>query len=421
MKPVKLQNLTEMAALFPDVIDAIAPWHCRKPDVLVKAMNVAIATSPAARLKALAQIWLSRMPRRPLASQNIRASCRNRGSEPLLLHEAITCPWVAVNTPHALNAITIDIDHDDAFDARDELSAICLVPDIIMDPWSGPAHAVLFLTTPVLTVAGALWRPQQMADYAARLLAAACRGTRMNQYGLVKSPWGCTFNLTGRRLLRGLWPVFPDIWAAHGESDLMWITYPGTGPAGLRTIIDTLEPHYASDAVAAPKRRYRVRHSEPDSRGRNCELFRQLRLWAYETLASDPAAIRAQGLALNALLSEPLPDNEVTSIARSISRFMQERYRPHYGINSRRGRDAALNAGLNPRTKQQVAGARSAAARSAGTDAKVLASYRALITAGSRPTQVAVAKAAAVSLRTVKSRWKQLMKVQDAVLSDSGP
>jgi len=106
------------------------------------------------------------MPRRPPASQHIRAITRNPSTGPLPIHDAITVPWICFNSNRRLNALVVDIDHADGPEMVAALPPGCPRPTLSINPHSGRAHAILFLAAPVLTGKGDRPGPQNLAKRA---------------------------------------------------------------------------------------------------------------------------------------------------------------------------------------------------------------------------------------------------------------
>jgi hypothetical protein len=76
----------------PALVVADLPRHHRdRPHVLASALAAAKQILPDSAW--LADEVLPLMPRRPRASQNLRAITRDPSSSPFLLDEAITLPW----------------------------------------------------------------------------------------------------------------------------------------------------------------------------------------------------------------------------------------------------------------------------------------------------------------------------------------
>lgn len=383
--------------------------HRERPHVLANAMCAAREAAP--HLVELGAFLLPGAPRRPLASQTIRSDVRDRHSDPFLLDVALTLPWCAFDAEQVRNTIAIDVDHDAGLERAAAVAEDYGLPrpTLILDPWSGRSHAVWRLATPVLMTPDARHGPRILADLAARLLAAAMCGTALPQRSLLKSPWGRSEHLIGRVLRRCRTPAVPLLWEAHQATDtsLLWHTIPGDlVTVELRKIVAALADDYGEE-VAAPTTRKRFQHrGEPSTLGRNCSLFDLLRFWAYDHAETDGRAITDEADRINGTFADPLPRNEVTATARSVGRFMTTRYRPRSTEDNRRGRDAEAGADLDRQGRQQLAASRSAASRSASTDARISQAVVVLQESGRPVTQASIAAEARVGLRTVKRRWK---------------
>ena len=73
--------------------------------------------------------------------------------EVLPLLQAVTQPWICPNSWTHIHAIFVDVDHDDGLDGIEWMvRSGAPRPWLIVDPWSGRAHAALLLRVPVLQV-----------------------------------------------------------------------------------------------------------------------------------------------------------------------------------------------------------------------------------------------------------------------------
>jgi hypothetical protein len=395
----------------------LAPWHRKRPDVVVSVL--ALQRRVASHLNTLAEYILPRMPQRVLASQTIRAVNSYHASAPAFLGEAITLPWMALDSDVAANAIVIDIDHAEGPDKVAQLKSVYGLPrpTLVIDPWSGRSHLIVMLQTPVLMNANGRAGPQKLWGYAARLLAAAVGGTPMPYQSLVKSPWGRTENLIGKRLRRDPSPAVPLLWDTYLAADtgLMWHTEPGDLPEyELRDIVAALADEFGTIAAGpGARKRFGRSRAEPSALGRNCALFDLLRFWAYDTAEADEHHIATEAERINRGFPIPLGKRELASTTRSVARFMAHRFDPRTGINSRRGRDRLAGAGLTPHGRQVLSGQVTAAGRAAATDDRIRITTAALQAAGKPITQGTVAAASGLSLRTVKRHWQASLRVPD--------
>lgn len=405
---------------------AAARWHLDRPGQLWIAVERVRRESPAAQ--PWAGRFLQRLPLRPLASQNLRTWCPAPYSSAMPLTEAATCPWIALDGEGHRNCLAFDIDHTDGMELVEALPP-SIRPWLVIDPWSGRAHAFVFLASPVLAGEGSSSKARRLAQAAQAMLAHALRATPLGHRALVKNPTGRVGALVGQQRRRTRTPGTPPLWDAWqaAETGLIWHTIPGAEPVELRDIIAELAEDYGDAAAEAPAhRRFQKRRPDPSALGRNCSLFDQVRWWAYDHVERDGGAILAEAERVNATFATPLPVSEVTATAHSIARFMASRFRPRHGASSTRGRDREAGAKLATLGERQaLAGRATAAGRAAATDAKIDAALARLRAARQCATQAAIAAAAGVSLRTIKARWNAIRerdwkRVQDAVVSGSG-
>lgn len=397
-----------------------APWHASRPHLLANALTEVRRTVPG-RLVTMAEELLPRLPRRPVASQNLRAFTLNPSSGPLLLDDAVGCPWICPNTEQGWNVIAIDVDHEEADNLAFDLERLGLPrPVVVMDPWSARAHVLVPLATPVSYAKGARLGPQILADLASRLLAAYFKGTPLPRAALVKSPWGLTETLIGQPLRRTLKPTAIMLWEAHQEAatGLMWHTIPGTGVFELRAIVAALSD-YADEMPPSRKGTpFRKRRGDPSLLSRNDYVFDLTRWWAYDRCERDGGAIADEAQRINVTMHDPLPMSAVASTARSITKFMNSRFRPAHAADARRGRDRDLTQ-LPPEARKAAAGPRSAMARSAATDARIAGAVAELQASGTPLTQAAIAAWAKLGINTVARRWSRPVSPPFAALSGS--
>ncbi len=370
----------------------------------------------------------------PLASPNIRSICRSKWSDPTFLDRAVTSPWMALDSEQFRNVLAIDVDHSNIFEKLAELPHGFPRPHVVMDAYSGRCHAFWFLTSPVLMTDNGHQKPKTLANIAGKLGACALSdGVDKNgrdtanllpHRALLKSPWGLQACLTGQRLYRQpqaenheLW----NSWTVNNRDALMWLTISGTlRTVELREIIDALDPWYGSDiATVKPARRKSNKHHLIN--GRNDELFYGVSEWCRD---AKPVAIKdfhdiyAELEARNARFPSPLPSKEVKGIAKSISGWMTNCYKPSRQDGTR-GRDAKLTEGLTVRQRQAQAGKISAEQRQAKSLKSIADAVKMLKDTHQSITQKNVAEISGMSTSTIQKYWSY-QNTRDTVASGSG-
>lgn len=383
------------------------------------------AVQAAPHLAVMAMSSIPQLPVRLRCSQNIRTLSPTRSTSLLWIDQALDCPWLSWDAEEIRNTILIDIDHADALARWQDLPPH-IRPHLVMSAWSGRAHAILPLASPVCITAKGREGPRILADLAGRLLAAALGGTLLPVRSVVKNPWGLSSELIGHLPRLGPVPQFPELHEASQVRGLVWHTVPGSGPCELKSIIEALAPQYWHEPAAQkPGKPWQKKHRESCPLGRNVLLFDSVRFWAYDRVERDLAAITAEAVRVNAAFSIPLPSGEVHATARSIAKFMASRYRPRMGINAKvkRGRDAvAISEDMPLEARQAIAGSQTAQARTAATLAKLFDAAAGLSQDGKRPTQAALANISGISERRVREVWNIPARNRSyGALSGNGP
>lgn len=234
---------------------------------------------------------------RPLAADNYRYGVRRFPRD-----QALSKRHIQVNPPGLLARITIDVDHQDAVlrAYRQDLPR----PSWVAESPSGRAHAGYLLSIPV-----SLTKADQKA-----LRFAAC----------IEEALRC--ELGGDPSYGGLMTKNP----LHPDWDVRW------GTTELHTLANMAEQL----AGRLPSRDQYTQRTGPRTDvaglGRNCQLFEETRLWAYEAVRrywedgseAFHAAVHDHVSLLNAQLTTPLPDCEVTSLAKSISGWTWKKFTP---------------------------------------------------------------------------------------------
>jgi len=109
--------------------------HLSREEIRARAVAEVDRIAPSLR-----RFWgwlLPRMPLYSVASQNIRTRAPARFSGRLRLDDAITCPWIAVNSDRCVLALCVDVDPADGRELVDRLPPGCPKPMLVIDHWSG--------------------------------------------------------------------------------------------------------------------------------------------------------------------------------------------------------------------------------------------------------------------------------------------
>jgi hypothetical protein len=380
-------------------LDAIAPWHALTSHIVGMAAH---RTAP--HLDDLANFLLPHMPKRVLASNNIRSDgVDERYSYRAMFEYAVTQPWISFDSPHWQNAIVVDVDDQDGAARIEQLATQYGVPRpvLVVDPWSGYSHAMWRLAAPVHEGAH---KANRILAYASHMLAAALGGTPLPKHALCKNPWGLTSELVGQRRRRSQAPN--ALWERYEATgtDLMWVTIRGDMRAvALRDVVAALADDFGEAARATMPRRDRG-DREPSALGRNCEVFDRTRWWSYDHKESNEATIRAAAEQFNSELGRRMTTGEVAGIARSIAKFMRTKYR----ATGKPRRDTRAGIGMSAAERRDYAGRETAARIAAKTDLAIAKALHTLKAAGQKLTQTAVAKVAGRCVRTIKGRWRAI-------------
>ena len=383
--------------------DGVGAWHLDRPATLDRAIGAAKRAAP--NLSSLADWLLPHLPKRTLASRNIRCTGTEHYSEDASLGYAITLPWFATDNETYSNAINIDADHDQLIERCEYLKQNFGIPlpVMVLDPWTGYGHASFQLAAPVHIGSA---KANRYLRFAGTLIALALGATLMPRRALIKSPWGLAGNFGGERRRRTTEPCW--IWQVHqaSRSPLAWYTHPDDMQAiRLDDIVAALEPAYGVTARALRPPKQANAGREPSTLGRNCGLFDSVRFWAYNHHCSDAAAILAYASEINAAtFREPLGHREVADVAKSIARYMAT----HDGRGRSRGRDARAGLGLTTAEKQTLSATKTSDAKRAKTDNAIATAWLKLTATGHKVTQAALAAASGFCLRTIKARGRSL-------------
>jgi len=240
------------------------------------------------------QWWL---PQRPLATNDL-----TRGLYRTTRPHARTHRYVEANPEAISNLLVVDIDHQDAL-IRTIWDREGWRPNVVVESPSGRAHAVWALQAPIPRTEYGKRKPLAFAAAVTEGLRRSVDGDAAYSGLMTKNPESPTWRTT--------------CWTEH-----------------LYTLAE-LEEHLRTIACMPPESWRRTRRKNPVGLGRNCALFETARTWAYREIRhhfGDPEgltrAIETTAQTMNHdLFAEPLPTNEVTHIARSISRWITTRSR----------------------------------------------------------------------------------------------
>lgn len=403
----------------------------RDHDALALPRAIARAMAPLPRhvRDGIARDLIHRLPRSARASQNIRCVGAQPYSFRAPLAEVIDAPWLALNSEAAWHVVAFDFDHADSLDRVLALPE-AIRPWLMLDPHSGRGHAFLVLRVPVGAGDDASPKATAFLEFARRLVAAALDATALPLGALVKNPMGRTEALAGPLRRHGAEPATPaafDAWEASG-TPLAWHTVPGAPPVLLHQIVDALAPIYgeeveAAEAAASEAMRARAARSrtalDPASAQRNVDLFDHVRAWAYRRRVTDLALIEAEALRANATFDRPLPSREVRDTAASIARFMGGKFGRRGGRKP--GKPTMQDDGATAAERRAKAARATAAARARAMDERIAEAVAALVDAGAKVTQAAVAAEAGVSVRTVAARWEWAKRLAERPAEGAEP
>lgn len=258
---------------------------------------------------ALTSLVYSQAPDRPYCA-NTKSGGRIRPQS-----EALSSPFVQLNPPAHQAWLILDIDREKASWAWEK--ANLPVPTFVAaNPKNGHAQIGYALTAPVCTTKVARLDPL-------RYLAAI-------DYAYVLKIGG-DFSFSGPLVKNPLHPHW-QLWE------------PANAPR--------YELGYLAEFVELPKRL----PPRPSGIGRNCDLFEQLRKWAYSAVRNywrpggEDAwqdAVRRQAESINTFV-KPLGASEVAGIARSTARYVWRRFTPSSfrEIQAERGRLGGVASGI---------------------------------------------------------------------------
>jgi hypothetical protein len=276
------------------------------------------------------QLWL---PLWPYASDDLRDGIYRESRE-----KALGRRYIEANPQAISNLLVVDIDHEDALLRAVWERHLWLPNAVVENPLNGHAHAVWALKEPVTRTQYARRKPLAYA-------AAVTEGLRRS--------------VDGDKGYSGLMTKNPE----HDAWEASWFT------DKLYSLTD-LHSFLSEGGFMPPPSWKRTRRKNPVGLGRNCSLFETARTWAYSEAKrirkrheyatpsdADELAnvIEAHAQELNLDFSEPLPRNEVTHSARSITKWITTEF---YGWIDTRTKQAEKFSKLQSHRAQQPRGPR---------------------------------------------------------------
>jgi hypothetical protein len=238
-------------------------------------------------------LFTARLPRRAYATDTLSTGIR-------LLPAAVAIQkrHIQANPPTSTCWLLFDVDRPDAA-LRWEDVGLPAPTWVARNPANGHAHLAYGLSVPVATSDAARAAPLR--------LAAAIQAAYVAQLG-------ADVHYTGLITKNPLHPAWQVTWHCRGEHDLY--------------ALQDLADYVTLGKKTAPK--------TLGALGRNCALFDALRLWAYKAvrgyfkpggMADWQAAVHAHARAHNTFTA-PLPEPEVRAIARSVAKWVWQRFSP---------------------------------------------------------------------------------------------
>lgn len=310
----------------------------------------------------LEELFYSKLATKPYCSLEKKADrIRSKAS-------AIKYPYIQPNPPHLCAWLVFDCDHQDTW--RFDIVGLPVPNFIVMDKET-LRHHIFYAIRDVYTTEKARKKPLEWLAAIERTFAFYLQADTQYVGLIAKNP------------AHSDWQT----WFIHDH------------------IYELAELADYKDLLPKP------RECDISGFGRNCELFDNLRHWAYRNIhkhsvQSFPEAVSAKAEQLN-VFAPPLPFGEVKSIAKSVTKYC-ERNRSYF--EGRYGRKIGLNPELDLQTKQSLAAMHTANAKAEATRAKIQSAVDSLLADGKKATQKAAQETSGVGIATVKRYWKQINK-----------
>nr|WP_045625928.1 replication initiation protein [Vibrio parahaemolyticus] len=309
----------------------------------------------------LSKLFYSKLATKPYCSLDKRADrIRSKAS-------AIKYPYIQPNPPHLCAWLVFDCDHQDTW--RFDTMGLPVPNFIVMDKET-LRHHIFYAIRDVYTTEKARKKPLEWLAAIERTFAFYLQADTQYVGLIAKNP-------------------------AHSD----WQTW-------------FIHDHIYELAELADYKDLLPKQREQDISGfgRNCELFDNLRHWAYRNIhkhsvQSFPDAVLAKAEQLN-VFAPPLSFNEVKSIAKSVTKYT-ERNRDYF--EKRYGRKIGLNPELDLKTKQELGAAYTNQKRTEATQESVEKAIKVIKDKGLKLTQKAVVEHSGLHRNTV-SKYKDLIK-----------
>lgn len=380
--------------------ETLPKWWKRDCSMLVNSFMVIQEIFP--ELSRMAQYFLPKMPRKIRASQNLRSISISHHTDFYNFSRGILLPWISFDSKEARNVLLYDIDHTEAWNLIKKLPA-CIRPHIVMDPHKGTALGIISLRTPVLL--NGHTKPVELAEACHQMMAKYLNATPLPYGSVVKNPFGMMDNVIGY-LPRIGEPHTPAIWFQHDQRKC-WHTIPGAQDVELKDILNHLKADYGEVCSKGTRRQF-VKRGDPSTLGRNCAVFDLVRWYAYDHYETDYTALLDEAETVNQTFSDPLPNKELASIAKSISRFMQNRY------NGRKGSGKHINRGimkleasqLDIKKKQKLSAHRTNDIKREKTEALIFQALE-VWNPELKLNQKNLSKISGIQLRTIQKKWNE--------------
>lgn len=240
--------------------------------------------------------------RTQLVSDNIKSSSKPKASwvEPTGYAEGRK--YVSLNPGHCkkVRFLTIDCDHPN----YDEFPGSFPKPlCTVINRDSGRHHHVFELATPVLTDVNARWKPKRLLAVVEQAFRLHLGGDEQFTNTLSKNPWN-------KEAWSTIW--YPDFKLLELKDCTVWCEKEKI-------------KKFANDNSNIVDVK-----TSGSGYGRNVNLFDHVRHLAYQhyfgSWNQNDSELYAVAYQFNASFSEPLPESEVRSTCKSISKFMQEKY-----------------------------------------------------------------------------------------------